>query len=87
MMTPAVRRFTFTAHITSSVGWVGAVLAFLAVAVIGFTSDDPDHAILALILSVTATVLSVYKPFGMTAFGQREVKERHYCARANSNNA
>jgi hypothetical protein len=41
MMTPALRRFTFTAHITSSIGWIGAVLAFLALAVIGFTSDDP----------------------------------------------
>src|SRR5688572_10805227 len=40
MMTPALRRFTFTTHITSSVGWVGAVLAFLALAVIGFTPDD-----------------------------------------------
>ena len=40
MMTPALRRFTFTTHITSSVGWVGAALAFLALAVIGFTSDD-----------------------------------------------
>jgi hypothetical protein len=39
-MTPALRRFTFTTHVTSSVGWVGAVLAFLALAVIGFTSDD-----------------------------------------------
>jgi hypothetical protein len=28
-------------HITSSIGWVGAALAFLALAVIGFTSDDP----------------------------------------------
>ena len=41
MMTPALRRFTFTTHITSSVGWVGAAMAFLALAVIGFTSDDP----------------------------------------------
>jgi hypothetical protein len=41
MMTPALRRFTFTAHITSSLGWIGAALAFLALAVIGFTSDDP----------------------------------------------
>ena len=40
MMTPALRKFTFTTHITSSVGWVGAVLAFLALAVIGFVSDD-----------------------------------------------
>jgi hypothetical protein len=41
MMTLALRRLTFTAHITSSIGWVGAALAFLALAVIGFTSDDP----------------------------------------------
>jgi hypothetical protein len=41
MMTPALRRFTFTTHITSSIAWVGAALAFLALAVIGFTSDDP----------------------------------------------
>ena len=41
MMTPALRRFTFTTHIASSVGWLGAALAFLALAVIGFTSDDP----------------------------------------------
>src|SRR5829696_5533206 len=39
-MTPALRRFMFTTHITSSLGWVGAVIAFLALAVIGVTSDD-----------------------------------------------
>ena len=41
MLTPTVRRFTFTTHITSSVGWIGAAMAFLALAVIGFISDDP----------------------------------------------
>ena len=161
MMTPALRRLTFTTHITSSVGWVGAVMAFLALAVIGFTSDDEVkvrgayllmapaawfvlvplahasllsgivlslatpwglfrhywvvlklgitvfstvillvymgtfrqmagvaadpvldlaavrnaspivHAILALILLLAATVLGVYKPFGMTGYGRR----------------
>ena len=40
MMASALRRFTFTAHITSSVGWLGAVIAFLALAVIGLTSRD-----------------------------------------------
>lgn len=37
---PALRRFTFTIHVTSSVGWVGAVLVFLALAAIGLTSQD-----------------------------------------------
>src|ERR671919_2120045 len=156
---PALRRFTFTTHVTSSVGWVGAVLAFLALAVIGLSSEDevtvrgaylvmapaawfvlvplahasllsgvalslgtawglfrhywvvlkllitvfatvillvymgtfremagvaadpvvelglvrnPSpmlHAILALVLLISATVLAIYKPFGMTPYG------------------
>jgi hypothetical protein len=37
---PAVRRFTFTTHVTSSIGWIGAVLVFLALAPIGLTSQD-----------------------------------------------
>src|ERR687896_940300 len=37
---PALRRFTFTTHVTSSVGWVGAALVFLALAAIGLSSDD-----------------------------------------------
>ena len=40
MMTPALRRLAFTTHITTSVGWIGAVIAFLALAVIGFTSNN-----------------------------------------------
>ena len=168
MMTPALRRFTFTTHITSSIGWMGAVLAFLALAIIGFISEDPlkvrgayllmapaawfvlvplahasllsgialslgttwglfrhywvvlklgitvfatvilliymgtfrqmagvaadpvvdletvrnaspiVHAILALILLLAATGLGVYKPLGMTDYGQRKVTERRF---------
>ena len=37
---PALRKFTFTTHVTSSVGWIGAVLVFLALAAIGLTSQD-----------------------------------------------
>jgi hypothetical protein len=36
----ALRRFTFTTHVTSSLGWIGAVLVFLALALIGLTSQD-----------------------------------------------
>lgn len=39
-MTPGVRRFTLTAHVTSSVGWLGAVVAYLVIAVAGLTSGD-----------------------------------------------
>ncbi len=34
------------------------------------------HAILALILLLAATVLGVYRPFGMTAYGRRKHKEQ-----------
>jgi hypothetical protein len=39
-MTPRLRKFALTAHVVSSVGWLGAVVAFLALAVAGLTSDD-----------------------------------------------
>lgn len=39
-MTPRVAKLALTAHVTSSVGWLGAVAAFLALAVIGVTSHD-----------------------------------------------
>ena len=160
-LTAAVRRFTFMTHVTTSVGWVGAVLVFAALAGLGLTSDDENvvrgaylvmapaawfalvplahasllsglvlslgtawglfrhywvalklvitavstgvllvymgtfrqmagvaadpvvelglvrnpsplvHSVLALVLLVAATVLAIYKPFGMTPYGLR----------------
>lgn len=165
-MAPGLRRLTFTTHVTSSVGWIGAVLVFLALAVIAMTSQDERtvrgaylvmapaawfvlvplahasllsgialslgtpwglfrhywvvlkllitafstvilmiymatfrqmagvaadpvvelglvrnpspmvHAILALVLLVAATVLAVYKPFGLSPYGSRKLAER-----------
>lgn len=39
-MTPPLRKFVLTAHITFAVGWLGAVAAFLALAIAGLTSQD-----------------------------------------------
>ena len=39
MMTAGVRKLALTAHVVASVGWLGAVAAFLALAVAGLTSD------------------------------------------------
>jgi hypothetical protein len=39
-MTPSLRKLLLTAHITFSVGWLGAVAAFLALAITGLTSRD-----------------------------------------------
>jgi len=39
-MSPRLRKIALTAHVTVSVGWIGAVAAFLALAVGGLTSQD-----------------------------------------------
>jgi hypothetical protein len=165
-MTMVWRRLVLTTHVTTSVGWVGAVIVFLALAAVGLTSQheptvrgvylvmapaawfvlvplahasllsgiaislgtpwgllryhwvvaklvitlcatvtllvymgtfwqmaglaaDPFvelarvrnpspmvHAILALVLLLVATVLAIYKPFGMTAYGRRTQPQR-----------
>ena len=41
-MPPRVRKLALTVHVTASVGWLGAVVAFLAIAVVGLTSPDPQ---------------------------------------------
>lgn len=47
-MTPAVRKAALIVHVISSIGWLGAVVAFLALAIAGLASDD------------TSTVRSAY---------------------------
>jgi len=42
LMSPRLRKAALTAHVTSSVGWLGAVAAFLALAVVGLTSTDAE---------------------------------------------
>ncbi len=37
---PRLRRFVLTAHVIFAVGWLGAVAAFLALAIAGLTSQD-----------------------------------------------
>jgi hypothetical protein len=39
-LTPGLRKFALTAHVTFSVGWLGAVVAYLAVAIAGLVSRD-----------------------------------------------
>jgi hypothetical protein len=41
-MPPRVRKFALTAHIASSVGWLGAAAAVQGIAVLGLTSEDPQ---------------------------------------------
>lgn len=39
-MAPGVRKLALTAHVASSVGRLGAVIAFLALSIVGFTGQD-----------------------------------------------
>lgn len=39
-LAPGVRKLALTAHVTASVGWLGAVAGFLGLAVAGLTSGD-----------------------------------------------
>lgn len=39
-LTPGVRKFALTVHLTCSVGWIGAVVAYLALGVAAVTSPD-----------------------------------------------
>jgi hypothetical protein len=41
-LTPRLRKFTLTAHIACSVGWLGAVIAYLALVIAWFSSHDPQ---------------------------------------------
>jgi hypothetical protein len=41
-MTPTVRKLALTVHLTSSVGWIGAVIAYLTLGLSAVTSLDAD---------------------------------------------
>lgn len=43
-MKPRLRRLALTAHVVPSVGWLGAVAAYLALAIAGLASDDATLA-------------------------------------------
>ena len=40
IMTPGVRKFALTVHVITSVGWIGAVVAYLALGIAAVTSPD-----------------------------------------------
>lgn len=40
MMSPGLRKFALTLHITCSVGWIGAVIAFLALVIAAMSRED-----------------------------------------------
>jgi hypothetical protein len=66
VMTPGLRKFALTTHVTSSVGWLGAVAGFLALAVAGVTSADAK-LVRAAYLSMHLITWFVIIPFSVAA--------------------
>jgi hypothetical protein len=65
-MTPRLRKFALTAHITFSVGWLGAVVAYLALAIAGLTNHDVSM-VRAAYLSMELIGWFVIVPFSLAA--------------------
>ena len=80
-MTPRLRKLALTAHVSSSVGWLGAVAGFLALAIAAQTSRGPEivrgayvameltgwYVIVPLCLAalLTGLVMSLGTPWGL----------------------
>ena len=63
-LTPRGRKFAMTVHVTASVGWLGSVVAYLALAVVGFTSHDAQVS-RASYLSMEVVATFVVVPFSI----------------------
>ena len=66
IMKPGVRKLALTAHVTCSVGWLGAVAVVLALAVTGMTSRDPK-TVRAAYLAMDLTALSLLVPLAIAS--------------------
>jgi len=65
-MAPYLRKLMLTAHVTSSVGWLGAVTSFLALAVAGLTSQDAQ-SVRAAYLAMELTAWFVIVPLSFAS--------------------
>jgi hypothetical protein len=66
MMTPRVRKFALTAHVTCSVGWLGAAAAFLALAIAALQSKGAED-VRAAYFAMELTGWYVIIPFCLAA--------------------
>jgi hypothetical protein len=82
---PGARKFALTAHVTSSVGWLGAVAAFLVLSLAGLTSDR-GTTVRAAYVAMELIGLYMIVPLGLAAlltgllqaFGTRWGLVRYY---------
>jgi hypothetical protein len=63
---PGARKLALTAHVTASVGWLGAVAAYLALAIAVLTSEDAQ-VVRAAYLAMELTVRWVVVPLAFAS--------------------
>jgi hypothetical protein len=68
IMPPPLRKLALTAHVTSSIGWFGAVAAFLALALVGMTSCDQE-LVRAAYLATELTTRFIIVPLAFLSLG------------------
>jgi len=66
MMSAGLRKLMLTLHITASVGWLGAVVAYMALAITVQTSTD-NQTIRAAYISLEPVTRYVIVPFSLAA--------------------
>ena len=65
-MAPGVRKLVLTAHVTASVGWLGAVAVFVALAVVGLTGRD-EQTVRGAYLVMEPAAWSVLVPLALAS--------------------
>jgi hypothetical protein len=65
-MTPCLRKLALTTHLVFSVGWLGAIVPYLALAIAGFTNHDVQMS-RAVLVSMEVTGWFVIVPFNLAA--------------------
>lgn len=66
VMTPRLRKFALIVHITTSVGWIGAVIAYLALVATTMTSQD-DQMVRGAYLAMEPITWFALVPLSLTS--------------------
>ncbi|MCA0144062.1 hypothetical protein [Blastococcus sp. LR1] len=66
LMPPTLRKLALTAHVTTSVGWLGAVAAFLALAATGLAADG-DATVRGAYIAAELVTWAVIVPLALAS--------------------
>jgi hypothetical protein len=66
VMSPSIRKLALTAHVISSIGWIGALAVFLAHSIVSVTSDDVQ-IVRAACLAMGLSAWFVILPFSLAS--------------------